>query len=81
MAKVSMQTVWKMRRMILDGYSVKEVATEAKCSDAVVRKYTASERNQVKEKAIKQQFLKDDIAAHDMVSTVAQMNIFDVVEG
>lgn len=81
MAKVSMQTVWKMRRMILDGYSVKDVATTAKCSDAVVRKYTASERNQVKERTTKEQFIRDDIAAHDIVSTVSQMNIFDVVEG
>ena len=80
MAKVSMQTVWKMRRMVLNENTIKEVATETKCSEAIVRKYTIAERIRVKERADKEQFIRDDIAAHDVISTLSQMNLFDVVE-
>jgi DNA-binding NarL/FixJ family response regulator len=44
-----MRVVWQMRRAILEGASVKDIALATHCSEATVRAYTKAERAKVKE--------------------------------
>jgi transposase len=44
-----MRVVWAMRRSILAGESVKDIALHCKVSEATVRAYTKSERAKVAE--------------------------------
>lgn len=48
MTKLSMSNVRSMRRMVLAGYSVKQLSHLYGVSESAIRSYTKSERSQLK---------------------------------
>ena len=50
MSQVTLKQIYQMRAMILDDYTVKEIASKLKVSDSLVRSYTKAERKIMKEK-------------------------------
>lgn len=60
MARVSMSTVWKMRRLVTEGYSIKEIAEECKTSTSTVRSYTKSEMAKVANKRVMNEAFREE---------------------
>lgn len=60
MARVSMSTVWRMRNLVTQGYTIKEVAEECKTSTSTVRSYTKAEMAKVANKRVMNEAFKEE---------------------
>lgn len=80
MASVKMSDVWKMRRMILGGCKVKDVANSVKVSESLVRQYTKSEREQMKIKATEAKNKATKVETVNITPKIVQIQVQSEVE-